>query len=203
MRFPPALVLATRNEHKVREILRICAAWPVRWITFREATWPEVEEVGEGYLQNATLKADAVAAAVGVPAVADDSGIEVGALDGGPGPRSARFAGERATDRENLDLLIDRIRSVPPEKRSARYRCVAVCAWPDARRVSAEGICEGRLVIEPRGGGGFGYDPIFVPHDLADGRTMAELEPAEKDAISHRGRAFRLLRLSLEQGKPT
>jgi XTP/dITP diphosphohydrolase len=199
MAVPTRLVLATRNEHKVREILRICADWPVEWVTFREASWPEVEETGDGYLQNASLKADSVASAVGAPALADDSGIEVDALGGAPGPRSARFAGDQASDRENLRVLIERIRPVPERDRSARYRCVAVCAWPDGRSLSSEATCEGRLISLPRGSGGFGYDPIFVPDDVLDGRTMAELLPGEKDAISHRGRALRSLRLALEE----
>jgi XTP/dITP diphosphohydrolase len=129
---------------------------------------------------------------VGVPAIADDSGIEVDALGGEPGPRSARFAGPGASDEQNLSLLIGRITEVPPGDRTARYRCVAACAWPDGREVWTEGTCEGRLVLERRGSGGFGYDPIFVPAE-ADGRTMAELSAEEKNAISHRGRALRAL----------
>src|SRR5207245_6331324 len=130
-------------------------------------------------------------AVLGLPAVADDSGIEVDALRGEPGPRSARFAGANATDDENLERLIEVVRGVPEELRTARYRCVAACTWPDGRRMWTEGLCEGHLVLEPRGSGGFGYDPIFVP----DGheRTMAELSPEEKNAVSHRGRALRSL----------
>jgi XTP/dITP diphosphohydrolase len=192
--FPQQLALATRNPGKIREILEICADWPVEWILAADHAdeWPEVEETGETYLENALLKARAVAAAVGVPAVADDSGIEVDALDGGPGPRSARFAGPTVTDEENLRLLIERVRDVPEEGRTARYRCVAACAWPDGREVWAEGVCEGRLIVEPTGSGGFGYDPVFVP-DESPGRTMAQLSSDEKNAISHRGRALRAL----------
>jgi XTP/dITP diphosphohydrolase len=195
--FPPELAFATKNEHKVREVLRICRDWPVSWVVgtpvdgFRLAHWPDVEETGQTYLENALLKARAVAAALGVPAVADDSGIEVDALGGGPGPRSARFAGDGASDGSNLALLIERLRDVPPGERTARYRCVAACAWPDGRELWAEGVCEGRLVLDPRGGRGFGYDPAFVPE--GESRTMAELADDEKDAISHRGRAFRAL----------
>lgn len=195
MGFPPRLVLATANPGKAREILEICADWPVEWVTGQEASLPQVEETGSGYLENATIKASAAARALRIPAVADDSGIEVDALGGGPGPRSARHAGPAATDQENLSLVIERIRLVPEELRTARYRCVAVCTWPGGDRVWAEGTCSGRLILEPRGAGGFGYDPIFVPdgHD----RTMAELHPKEKNAISHRGRAFRQLRESI------
>ena len=201
MGFPSELALATRNEGKIREILQICADWPVRWAMAREieggpehraATWPEVQETGQSYLENALLKARAAARGAGVPAVADDSGIEVDALGGEPGPRSARFAGPQATDAQNLRLLIERISEVPDSLRTARYRCVAACAWPGGREVWAEGLCEGRLILEPRGSGGFGYDPIFVPQGEHQ-RTMAELSPEEKNAISHRGRAVRSL----------
>ena len=201
MGFPSELALATRNEGKIREILQICADWPVRWALAREvedgpehrvAFWPDVEETGQTYLENALLKARAAARAAGVPAVADDSGIEVDVLGGEPGPRSARFAGLHATDPRNLRLLIERISDVPYSLRTARYRCVAACAWPDGPEVWAEGLCEGRLILEPRGSGGFGYDPIFVPR-AEPHRTMAELPAEEKNAISHRGRALRSL----------
>ena len=191
------MALATRNPGKIREILAICANWPVEWVTFDAAPrpererWPEVEETGATYLENALLKARAVAAALGVPAAADDSGIEVDALNGGPGPRSARFAGPNATDRRNLALLIERVTSVPEGGRTARYRCMAVCARPDGGALWAEGACQGRLILDPRGSGGFGYDPIFVPD--GETRTMAELAPDQKDVLSHRGRAFRAL----------
>ncbi|MDP8955722.1 MAG: RdgB/HAM1 family non-canonical purine NTP pyrophosphatase [Actinomycetota bacterium] len=192
MAFPRRLVIATRNLGKIREIHDICADWPVEWVTSETASWPDVEETGEGYLDNALLKARAAARALGVPAIADDSGIEVEALGGGPGPRSARFAGEKATDEENLRLLIERVRHVAKDARSSRYRCVAACVWPDGRETWAEETCEGKLIVEPRGTGGFGYDPIFVP--AGSNRTMAELSPEEKHRISHRGKAFRSLR---------
>jgi XTP/dITP diphosphohydrolase len=192
--FPRELALATKNPGKIREILEVCSDWPVAWTlsTAAPSPWPDVEETGETYLENALLKARAVASALGIPAVADDSGIEVDALGGAPGPRSARFAGPEASDEQNLGLLIERVTEVPPEERTARYRCVAACAWPDGREVWSEGACEGRLLPERRGSGGFGYDPIFVP-DETPGRTMAEVSPPEKNAISHRGRALRAL----------
>jgi XTP/dITP diphosphohydrolase len=186
---PPRIVLATRNDHKVKEILRICADWPVEWMTDLEI--PSVEETGSTYLENALLKAHGVAQATGEVALADDSGIEVDAIGGGPGPRSARYAGDSATDEENLRALIRAVAGVPAGGRTARYRAVATLAWPDGREVHAEGICEGLLESNPRGTGGFGYDPIFVP--LGFDRTMAELSPQEKDRISHRGAAFRAL----------
>jgi len=201
MTLPDRIALATRNPHKIRELTRICADWPVAWATIRDhdpAGFPEVEETGETYLDNAALKATAVARASGLPALADDSGIEVDALGGRPGPRSARFAGPASTDERNLAELIRAIRGVPAAGLTARYRCVAALASPDggAVVVHAEGVCEGTLVTKPRGSDGFGYDPIFVP--VGWERTMAELRPEEKDRISHRGRALRALLEQIE-----
>jgi XTP/dITP diphosphohydrolase len=195
---PARIAIASRNEHKLREIGRICAEWPVVWLTVgdHDGPWPDVEETGSTYLENALLKAGAGAAALGVPALADDSGIEVDALGGRPGPRSARFAGEGATDERNLEELIRALKGIPGSGRTARYRCLAVLAFPDGRELHAEGTCEGALVSKPRGGRGFGYDPIFVPAGWD--RTMAELSDEEKDRISHRGRALRALRETLE-----
>jgi XTP/dITP diphosphohydrolase len=178
-------------------VLRICADWPTEWITFGQASWEDVEETGQTYLDNAFAKARAVSLTRGVPAVADDSGIEVDALGGRPGPRSARFAGPGANDLDNLRLLIRLAGEISERERTARYRCVAACAWPDGREVWAEGVCEGSLILEPTGSGGFGYDPIFVPQ--GETRTMAELGEDEKDRISHRGNAFRALRGLIEQ----
>jgi len=194
--------VASRNPGKIREIREICADWPVRWITAEDGDtreWPVVEETGRSYLENAALKARAVAAAAGVPAVADDSGIEVDALDGQPGIQSARFAGERATDEDNLRTLVAAVSAIPATLRTARYRCVALVAWPGEWFAYAEATCEGSLVLEPRGEGGFGYDPIFVPR--GEFRTMAQLSPEEKDAISHRGKAFRELGRLLREGR--
>jgi XTP/dITP diphosphohydrolase len=197
--FPPTIAIASRNVHKLREIGRICEDWPVTWVSIRErpeAPWPDVEETGSTYLDNALLKAHAVAGALDLPALADDSGIEVDALGGGPGPRSARYAGESATDEQNLRQLIRATAGVPGGGRTARYRCVAALAMPGGHELHAEATCEGILVSRPRGSDGFGYDPIFVPAGWD--RTMAELSPEEKDRISHRGRAFRALRALLE-----
>jgi len=200
MSLPPRIALATRNAHKIRELTRICSDWPVEWTSVQNhdpAAFPEVDETGDTYLENAVLKAAAVAAAIGLPAVADDSGIEVDALGGKPGPRSARYAGPDASDERNLAELIRAIRGVPAAGLTARYRCVAALARPGSEAiVHAEGVCEGTLVTRPRGNDGFGYDPIFVP--VGWDRTMAELRPDEKDRISHRGRAFRSLRELLE-----
>jgi len=200
VRFPQRVAIASKNPHKLRELGRICADWPVAWVTVenREGPWPDVEEPHDAYRENALTKAREVAAALGVPAIADDSGLEVDALDGAPGPRSARYAGEEATDAENLAKLIGAIVALESARRSARYRCVAAIAWPDGAEFAADGVCEGSLVTVPRGEGGFGYDPVFVPEGST--RTMAELADDEKDAISHRGRAFRALRALLVDG---
>jgi XTP/dITP diphosphohydrolase len=201
MAFPERIAIATRNAHKLRELARICADWPVEWMTVENhdpASFPDVEETADTYLGNALLKATQVAATLGVAAVADDSGIEVDALGGAPGPRSARYAGEGATDERNLESLLRALRGVPAGGRTARYRCAAVAAWPDGQTVHAEGVCDGELVSKPRGTDGFGYDPVFVAAgwDL----TMAEMTPEQKDRISHRGRAFRELRALLADG---
>lgn len=198
MAFPTQLAVASRNSHKLREIARICASWPVTWVTVETdpRPWPDVEETGDTYLENALLKARAVASTLGLPAVADDSGIEVDALGGAPGPRSARYAGEDATDAQNLRQLLRALKGVPASGRTARYRCVAAVAMPDGTELHAEEACEGLVRRDPRGAGGFGYDPVFVPvgWDL----TMAELTDEQKDRISHRGRAFRALAELLE-----
>ena len=193
MPFPERLAIASKNSHKLRELGRICRDWPVEWLTVQNhpGPWPDVDEPHDTYLHNALEKARAVAEVLGVPAIADDSGIEVDALDGGPGPRSARFAGEGASDADNLAKLIGLVADVEPGARTARYHCVAAIAWPGGRTMHAEGACEGTLIGQPRGDRGFGYDPVFVP--LGERRTMAELGDEEKDRISHRGRAFRAL----------
>jgi len=193
--FPERVAIASRNPGKIREIIAICADWPMAWVTAENEDvprWADVEETGDTYLANATLKAAAVAGALGIPAIADDSGIEVDALDGAPGMRSARYSGENATDEANLHKLIDAIRDIPSARRTARYRCVALLVTPAGDVTSAEATCEGSLITEPRGENGFGYDPIFVP--AGEARTMAELPSDEKDRISHRGKAFRALR---------
>jgi len=187
-----AVALASRNPGKLREIRTILAeaGVPLDVVSADDFPgWEAPDETEPDYAGNALLKARSLAAFAGVAALADDSGIEVDALDGGPGPWSARFAGESATDEENLTKLIDVVQSAPEADRTARYRCVAVLVTPSGQESVAEGTVEGTLITEPRGSGGFGYDPIFVPE--GDTRTMAELSPEEKDRISHRGKAFR------------
>jgi XTP/dITP diphosphohydrolase len=198
--FPERLAIASRNLHKLREIRAICSDWPVAWTTVEDhdGAWPDVEEPHDTYLDNALEKARAVSVALGMAALADDSGIEVDALGGAPGPRSARYAGESATDEQNLKALTRAVAGVPADGRTARYRCVAAIAWPDGREMHADGTCEGTLIAKPRGTGGFGYDPIFEPAGWDE--TMAELTAEQKHRISHRGRAFRALRELLAAG---
>ena len=187
---PPVVALASRNPGKLREIVAILSGTDVRVASADEFPgWEAPPEDAPDYHGNALLKARSLASFAGVAALADDSGIEVDAIGGEPGPRSARFAGENATDRENRDKLIVLIEDVPARDRTARYRCVAVLVTPGGSEESSDGTVEGTLITEPRGTGGFGYDPIFVP--LGYALTMAELPPDEKDAISHRGKAFR------------
>ncbi len=192
------LVLATRNAHKAREFATLLAPHEI------VALPDDVElppETGETFLDNAREKALAAARATAMPAIADDSGIEAAALGGAPGVRSARFAGEDATDEENLAKLLREA----PDGSPLAYVCALVLAQPGddgaaARVVHAvEGRCTGTLTADPRGNGGFGYDPAFEPDEEPGGRTMAELDPAEKDAISHRGRAARELLGLLER----
>ena len=195
MAFPSRVAIASKNPHKLRELGRICADWPVRWATVENldpASFPDVEETGDTYLENALLKARAVAQLLGMPALADDSGIEVDALGGKPGPRSARYAGEGATDERNLHALLGALKGVPGGGRTARYRCVAAIAFPGGAEFHTDGTCEGELRTKAAGSGGFGYDPIFEP--VGWDVTMAELTDQQKDRISHRGRAFRALR---------
>jgi XTP/dITP diphosphohydrolase len=158
----------------------------------RDSSLPDIDETGMTLEENARLKATDVCARTGLPAIADDTGLEVDALGGAPGVRSARFAGADASYSDNVDLLLARLANVPEPDRTARFATVAIARWPDGREVAALGTVEGVIAATPRGRGGFGYDPVFVPIE-GDGRTFAEMRPEEKHAISHRGRAFRTL----------
>ncbi len=189
---PSELVLATFNAGKLRELGVLLAA-PGR-VLRPLAEFPgasEPAETGATLLDNARLKAEAALRHTGLPALADDSGLEVDALGGAPGPRSARFAGERADDAANLALLLERLRAVPAGARGARFRTVCVARFPDGDERVGEGVLEGFITVAPRGSGGFGYDPVFEV--AGSGRTLAELGPEEKNAISHRARALRAL----------
>ncbi|HET9657631.1 MAG TPA: RdgB/HAM1 family non-canonical purine NTP pyrophosphatase [Kineosporiaceae bacterium] len=189
------LVLATRNGHKVAELRRILGETGPDGVEIRGLDAfpgvPEVAETGVTFAENAVLKAVAVAEATGLPSVADDSGLCVDVLGGAPGVFSARWCGRHGDDRANLELLLAQLHEVPDLHRGAHFACAAVAAFPGGRHLVATGQLTGTLIRQPRGGNGFGYDPIFVPEGQT--RTTAEMSPAEKDAISHRGRAFRAL----------
>lgn len=190
------LVVASANPDKVAEIDAIlhAALGASVELLARPASAAEVEETGESFLENARLKARALVAATGIAAVADDSGLEVDALGGAPGVRSARFAGPGATYGDNVARLLSALEGVV--ERRARFRTVALALFPDGRELVAEGVCEGEIGLEPRGAGGFGYDPVFLAEG-SDGRTFAELTAEEKHAQSARGKAFRALAASL------
>ncbi|MEU5859382.1 RdgB/HAM1 family non-canonical purine NTP pyrophosphatase [Nocardiopsis dassonvillei] len=191
------IVLATRNAKKVPEMRAILADAGVEAEVLSLDAFPDAPEVPEteaSFLSNALLKARAIAAHTGLPAVADDSGIAVDELRGMPGVLSARWAGRFGAgdqDRANLDLVLDQMADTPAERRGAAFVCAAVLVMPDGTEAVAEGVLRGRLVRERRGENGFGYDPVFVPE--GESRTTAELSPEEKNAISHRGIAFRKL----------
>jgi XTP/dITP diphosphohydrolase len=187
----PALLLATRNDHKLREFERLLPGVALEPLP---AELESPEETGATYADNALIKARAAAQATGRVAIADDSGIEAAALGGAPGVRSARYAGEHAADGENLAKL----RAEVPEGTALRYVCVIARVTPGGGEQLFEGTCDGVMAPAGRGTRGFGYDPVFVPEASAGGRTMAELTDAEKDAISHRGRAARALLAALE-----
>lgn len=183
----PTIVLASENQGKLRELRALVGDLAdVHDLTPYALTLPE--EIGETFADNARAKAEFVSAATGLIALADDSGLEVEALDGLPGVRTARYAGEGATDGDNRQKLLSALAEVPDESRSARFVSFVAIANPDAEPVLFAGTCDGAIAREERGSGGFGYDCIF---QLPDRRTMAELSPDEKNAISHRGEAMR------------
>jgi XTP/dITP diphosphohydrolase len=185
----PTLTLATGNPHKLRELAELLPEVSLQPLPDGVEMPPET---GDTFAANALIKARAAQAAVGGPALADDSGIEAAALEGRPGVRSARYAGENASDEENLAKLLEEVGEAGRDRRVA-YVCVLAYLNAAGEEGLFEGRCEGRLAQKPRGSGGFGYDPAFLPDDIRDGRTMAELEPVEKNAISHRGRAAAML----------
>ena len=192
---PVRVVLATRNAHKVAEVRRILAEAGVTADIVDLSTFPglgEVAETGATFAANAMIKARAAAAATGLPAIADDSGLCVDALNGMPGVLSARWAGRHGDDAANLALVLAQVAEVPPMRRGAQFVCAAAIVDPRSGiEHVVEGVLEGSLVDHPRGANGFGYDPIFRPDGQT--RTTAEMSPQEKDAMSHRGLAFRAL----------
>ena len=198
----PELLLATRNLAKAREYSLPLQGIPYHVVTLSDVGIDlEVAETGQTMEENATMKARAYAAASGLTALADDSGLEVDALGGEPGPLSARYAGEGVSDRQRIDFLLAKLEHVPWERRAARFRCVIAIATPQGDVELCQGECHGIITLEPKGEGGFGYDPIFFLPER--GQTMAELSMAEKNEISHRGRAAREARQILERLRGT
>ena len=186
-------VLASANEDKAAEIAAMLEEFD---LVARPDDVPDVDETGDTLEENARLKAWALVNATGLPAIADDTGLEVDALDGAPGVYSARFAGEHATYADNVQKLWEAM--IGAATRTARFRTVALAAFPDGSEVIGHGVVEGVIADDPRGTEGFGYDPLFIPAN-GDGRTFAEMTRAEKEAVSHRGRAFRALAAGLRQ----
>jgi XTP/dITP diphosphohydrolase len=190
-------VMASANSGKLEEINQILADSGIEVVPQSNWQVPEIEETGGTFVENAILKARHAARISGLPAIADDSGLEVDALGGAPGVRSARFAGVKCDDAANNNLLLERLKGVPPEDRSARFRCVMVCMRhpDDPTPLICHGTWEGRIADIPRGEEGFGYDPLFVPGTFD--RTAAELSADEKNRLSHRGKALKSLTRSL------
>lgn len=187
------VVVATGNAHKVHEIAEALAPFGWEFVSVADlGGWDSPIEDGETFEDNARIKAVAAHTRFAIASLADDSGLEVDALDGAPGVYSSRYAGECATDALNNERLLLALKDVPQEERTARFRSTIVLLMDDGTEIVASGTCEGRIGTEPRGENGFGYDPLFWP-DATPGRTMAELTMAEKNAISHRGAALRAL----------
>jgi XTP/dITP diphosphohydrolase len=201
-RLPSSLILATGNAGKLREMRDILAPWHVEVRSLAEFTPKAADETGLTFVENALLKARFAAAVAGLPAIADDSGLEVDALHGAPGIYSARYAGPDSDDRANNDKLLQQLRGVPDALRTARYRCAMVyLRWAeDPAPVIAQASWEGRIGHVPRGNGGFGYDPLFLVDDGV--RTAAELTAGDKNGRSHRGQALRGLVGALADGTP-
>jgi len=189
--------MASANPDKVEEIALLMA--DIAHILPRPSEIPDVVEDADTLEGNARLKAVAICEGTGLPAIADDTGLEIDYLDGAPGVYTARFAGENATYADNVAKTLAVLRGVPETERTARFRTVALLRFPDGREVVAEGVVEGRIAREAMGDGGFGYDPIFVPNE-GQGLSFAQMNPNTKHAISHRGRAFRLLKEKLRAG---
>lgn len=190
-------IIATHNVKKLAELERILAPLGISVQTASQAgfTLPEVDETGTTFAENARLKAESAMRATGRPAVADDSGLMVDALGGAPGVYSARYAGPDAGDRDRYEKLLRELADVPDDRRTARFVSAVCCVFPDGTSIDVTGACEGRIARAPRGDGGFGYDPVFLVGD----RSYAELTAAEKDEISHRGRALRALQDALRR----
>lgn len=191
------LVLATANPHKTQEIRQVLSDFDIELLP-RPEDVPDVDETANTLEGNALLKAHALAAATGVSAIADDTGLFIDALDGAPGVYSARYAGEDATFEDNVNKVLAELEGVSPDERTARFRTVIAVANPDGSSWWVEGAVEGTILLRRTGEHGFGYDPIFAPVGV-EGRSLAELTPAEKNALSHRGNALRAFAAKLER----
>jgi len=192
------LIAATKNRGKLEEIKHLLAQLPVEIVSMTEAgISDDIEENGSTFEENALIKARAIWKVTGNMVLADDSGLEVDFLGGAPGIYSARYAGEGATDKDRNKKLLDEMKEVPWDKRTARFVCAAVVVFPDGSHITARGTCEGFIAFEPAGGNGFGYDPLFyVP---AYKKTIAQMDADLKNSISHRGNAFRKLKELLSE----
>ncbi|MGB9712330.1 MAG: XTP/dITP diphosphatase [Dissulfurimicrobium sp.] len=185
------LVIASRNKGKIREITAIFSRPDIKFLCLDDfPDIPDIVENGSTFEENAFIKAQTVALATCLPALADDSGLEVDSLGGAPGIYSARFAGEGAGDEENNRRLLEELKAIGDHKRTARFRCVVVLYHPSGAWMTGEGVCEGVIAETLRGANGFGYDPLFIPYGGGN-RTMAEIADKEKNALSHRAKALR------------
>ena len=191
------IVVGSRNSGKIREIQAVLADLPYCVTGLSDQTIPDAEETGTTFQENAILKARYYCQHTGEYCLADDSGLEVDALDGAPGVYSARYAGKQASDEENNQKLLSALTGIPMQRRTARFRSVLALAGPDGSLMLAEGVCEGIVLFEARGTGGFGYDPLFLMPDQR--KTLAEMTLAEKNLVSHRGNALRAFKQQLVQ----
>ena len=184
-------IIATHNMKKRNELARSLEPLGVNILTAEQAgvELTDVEETGETFEENARLKSQSGCRESGMPCIADDSGLMVDALDGAPGVYSARYGGEHGNDPKNIALLLENLKNVPDEKRTARFVCTVCCTYPDGKEIVVTGTCEGKIGYEPVGNGGFGYDPVFMVKD----KSFAQLTSEEKDEISHRGKALKAL----------
>ncbi|WP_404453364.1 XTP/dITP diphosphatase [Virgibacillus necropolis] len=184
------IIIATKNKGKAKEFIDFFAAYGIKALSLLDLSEeiPDIEETGTTFEENAALKAEQISALLHVPVLADDSGLEIDALNGEPGIYSARYAGETKDDQANMDMALTKLSGVPLEKRTARFVCVLAVATPEEKTILHRGTCEGSIATEPKGEHGFGYDPIFIPRNAE--KTMAELTPVEKSKISHRKNAI-------------
>ncbi len=187
-----SIVIASGNSHKIEEIQSIIGQTSIHWVSGSDYSVGDIDESGDTYRQNAMIKAQRYSTVAGLPALADDSGLEVAALDGLPGIRSSRLFGENKTDAEKVQALLERLKDVPEQMRSAKFVCHAVLMIENKILKSCKGITHGTILFEPAGKNGFGYDPVFFVPEL--GKTYAQLSESEKNAVSHRGKAMQKIR---------